>query len=369
MTQSKTVGLVKIRPQVKNGAETGKWFVDVPSSLTSNGKRKRKLLDSKKQALDAARELKAAINPVTGLLKVRNSDSSITLDQAIQDWREEQQRRVETLKKRESTYAVETYRFRAMEAYFSGDKLASLTENRLVEYQAYRLKRGIKPTTINSEISGLSFVFDWAIRNGHRLTKPVVEQIPVRATQAIVPTPEEVIRVVEHLPDNLKTVVRFLAETGCRKGEVLNLTWDCVDEIGGTAEITSRNGWTPKTQQSERVIPLNSALIEMLRSLPKTSSYVFPGKNPGSPIGDFKRAWASAVEKADIRRKGKRVHIPIKSLRKAHATWQAERGTHESVLQGLLGHAKGSRVTKRFYVQVTEQAKRNAVLSLPFANA
>jgi hypothetical protein len=41
------------------------------------------------------------------------------------------------------------------------------------------------------------------------------------------------------------------------------------------------------------------------------------------------------------------------------------RGVNESVLQGLLGHAKGSPVTKQFYIHTTEEAKRAAVLQLP----
>ena len=64
-------------------------------------------------------------------------------------------------------------------------------------------------------------------------------------------------------------------------------------------------------------------------------------------------------------RRGKQVHIPIKSLRKAHATWQAERGRAESVLQALMAHAKGSRMARKFYVQATDEAKRVAAIQLP----
>ena len=41
------------------------------------------------------------------------------------------------------------------------------------------------------------------------------------------------------------------------------------------------------------------------------------------------------------------------------------RGVNESVLQSLLGHAPGSRITKQHYVHATEQAKRDAVMVLP----
>lgn len=71
------------------------------------------------------------------------------------------------------------------------------------------------------------------------------------------------------------------------------------------------------------------------------------------------------VATANIKRRGRPVHVTVKSLRKAHATWQAERGVAESVPQGLMGHAKGSRITRQFYVQVTDEAKRAAGIELP----
>ena len=47
--------------------------------------------------------------------------------------------------------------------------------------------------------------------------------------------------------------------------------------------------------------------------------------------------------------------------RKAHATWQPERGAPESVLQDRLGHAPGSTVTREYYVQMTDDACKSAV--------
>ena len=40
-------------------------------------------------------------------------------------------------------------------------------------------------------------------------------------------------------------------------------------------------------------------------------------------------------------------------------------GVNESVLQELLGHSRGSEVTKQFYVYPTEEAKKAAVIELP----
>jgi len=366
MTESRTIGPVRIRAQVKAGKETGKWFVDIPSTLTSNGKRRRKLLDSKRMALEVARELRKRLDPITGLLKVRDSAPGILLTEAIDRWSRDEWLRVETLKKRETTLVVELYRLRSVERYFSKELLTSITATKLTEYQAFRLKSGIKPVSINTEIAVLGLVFQWANAKGMVAKVPKPEQIPVRPANVVIPTPEEVVRIISALPQNLKPIVRFLAETGCRKGEAINLTWDCIDEIGGYAEIKARDGWTPKTQQSERRIPLNDALLELIRSLPKSGEYVFTGSTPDTPIGSFRKSWSTAVKKASIFRRGQQVHVPVKVLRKAHATWQAERGTSESVLQNLLGHARGSRVTKKFYVHATEDAKKRAVITLPF---
>ena len=136
--------------------------------------------------------------------------------------------------------------------------------------------------------------------------------------------------------------------------------------MNGFVEIRSHEGWTPKTAQSERRIPISSGLLEILRHLPKSGTYVFPGSDPNKPIRRFERALNTAIEKADIQRNGKPVHVTPHSFRKTHATWQAMRGVDESVLQSLLGHAAGSQVTRRCYVYAQEQERRAAVIELQF---
>lgn len=72
--------------------------------------------------------------------------------------------------------------------------------------------------------------------------------------------------------------------------------------------------------------------MHVLRGLPKAGRYVFPDKSPDRPVGLFRKIWARAVREAKITRNGRPVHVQVKTLRKAHATWQAERGAPESVL-------------------------------------
>ena len=62
MTQSIAVGPFRVRPYVRNGAETGKWIVDVPASFTDDGKRKRRFFDNVDGALTAAKALHSAVD-------------------------------------------------------------------------------------------------------------------------------------------------------------------------------------------------------------------------------------------------------------------------------------------------------------------
>lgn len=365
MSTSRRVGPMRVRPHIRNGMPTGKWFVDIPATLTSNGQRKRKLFDNQRTALDVARHLRRRLDPVTGHVLPKKERTGFTLRQAATLWLQHQKLRVQTGKKRSSSLEVDQYRVNALTAFFGDRAVGSITERSVIEYQRSRLDHGRKPPTINSEVGTFRHLMRWAVQEGYVSAIPTVEQIPVPRKEVVIPTPEEAARIILALPPRLQPLVRFLAETGCRPGEAINLTWDCVDEVNGSVDIRSREGWTPKTQQSERSIPLNASLLSMLRALPKTGSYVFPGKAPDKPINNFRKALTTAVLKADIRRRGTPVHITPKTFRKAHATWQAMNGVNESVLQGLLGHAAGSRVTKQFYIHATEKAKREAVICLP----
>ena len=365
MSNSRKVGPLRVRRHVRDGTPTGKWFVDIPASLTGSGRRRRKLFDNQRIALEVARELKRRLDPRTGGLMDRTSKSGVLFREAAANWCEDEVLRVETLKKRASTLETDRHRLKALCSFLGGDDVASITERRLVEYQRWRLREGRNPWTINRDLGTFSLVMKWASKQGYISEVPRTQQIPVRPTAQVIPTPEEVVRVIRALPPRLRPIVQFLAETGCRKAEATHLTWDCVDEVNGYVEIRSRDGWTPKTRQSERRVPLSSTLLDMLRGLAKEGPYVFPGRAPDKPIENFRKALRTAVAKADIRRRGKLVHLTPQSFRRAHATWQAMRGVNESVLQDLLGHAPGSRVTQRFYVHATEEAKRSAVLQLP----
>ena len=75
-----------------------------------------------------------------------------------------------------------------------------------------------------------------------------------------------------------------MLETRLRGGELLGLKWEDIDFSDETLSVkrsiadskTSRVKINPPKWDSYRTLPLSEVLIEVLRSLPKTSAYIFP---------------------------------------------------------------------------------------------
>jgi len=174
-------------------------------------------------------------------------------------------------------------------------------------------------------------------------------------------------RIIGALPDRLKPLVKFIAETGCRSGEVFNLTWRDIDEVNGIAHIRPKEGgWSPKTSESARRVPLGASLLASLSALPKKGKCVFPGRgNPDKPINNIRKALRSAIKRAKVFRDGEPMHITPHILRKAYITWQIVAGKDMEMIQRLIGHKKGSKTTARHYIHFSDDEKQAALLELP----
>ena len=360
-------GPFSIRPHIRDGAPSGKWHLDIPPHMSANGKRQRLLFYNKILAKEEARNRLKSINQAQKTSRSRHSASGYRLDQITGWWFEHEKSRVRTKKKSKSSLETNLHRLKPVLEFLGAADIGLISEILLVSYQEHRLEQGRKPSTINSELITLGLILKWACKNDFIRNVPRVEQIPVVLEDVEVPTPEEVVRIINALPKRLRPLVQLLAETGCRKGEALNLTWDDLDEVNGVIYIRpKKDGWSPKTHSSIRRVPIGTDLLGRIRRISKTSSYVFPGRGGADkPMNNFRKALASAVERANIERNGKLMQITPHLLRKAYITWQKEKGVDDAILQPLVGHARGSRVTLRHYMHATDKSKRNAVLELP----
>lgn len=366
MTKARNFGPLRVRPHVVSGKATGKWFVDIPRTLTSNGKRKRKLYPNRTQAERIASELHRKLK-FRQLGYVENkAQSSITFSQGADDWEAKQKARLATKKIRPATYSTRVHELKPLREFFGKYRLDGITPDLIERYQQRRLQGGRSARTANSEVATLKQVLRWLVSRGALAVLPSVESIPLGRPQRDIPTREEVVNLIGHLPPRLRPLVRLLAETGMRPGEAFNLPWCHVNEIDGYVDIAPFGDWDPKTEGSERRVWLSQGLLTEIRRLPKIGTYVFAGRMPDKPITSIKKALATAVKAAGLERDGRPLKVTPKTFRKAFATWQAESSVHPSILQKQMGHVAGSRMTEQYYVHVRDEAVRAAYTELPF---
>jgi integrase len=155
-----------------------------------------------------------------------------------------------------------------------------------------------------------------------------------------------------HLPDYLQHLTRFAYLTGWRKAEILGLTWEMVDMVGGTVSLpTSKNGrgrvvalvgelWAlMQRRQAERTIGLRQV------------DYVF--HRFGVPIRSFKEAWKDATRRTGLQ--GKVFH----DLRRTAVRNLIRAGVPEKVVMDMTGHRTRS-VFDRYNITSAEDVREAA---------
>jgi len=163
--------------------------------------------------------------------------------------------------------------------------------------------------------------------------------------------------VLPHLPERLRDFCRFAFLTGWRKGSIESLRWSDVGE-----DVIYLRAKNSKTRKPE-TIPLEGSLQEIIKrrcqaavwedkdGIRKFSEYVFHRK--GEPIGDFRKAWATACKAANA---GDRL---FHDLRRTASRNMLAAGVPQAVAMKITGHRTDSMF--RRYAIVNEEQKREAL--------
>jgi len=236
-------------------------------------------------------------------------------------------------------------------------------------FQESRLKDGKSPATINSEIALLKSALSFAVSRDLISTVPTISPLPVEERIEDLPTIAEMKAVIDCIDPQHRVLLLLMAETGCRRSEAQTLPWRHVNEVKGTVKFQryvneSGEVWTTKRSSSNREVPISDELLQEIRSLEKVSEYVFPGKDKSKPLNNFRRALKTAILKSGIKHNDEPIHITPQVIRQAVLTWHIEKGTPESVVQALCGHAKGSRITQKAYLRHGQKALREALIPM-----
>jgi site-specific recombinase XerD len=135
--------------------------------------------------------------------------------------------------------------------------------------------------------------------------------------------------------------VRLLALTGCRRGEVVSLTWPEVD-------LEARQLRLASTKTGHSIRPLGQAAADLLAGMPhhEESELVFASGLAGSLYVGLRDAWGRIIDRAKL--KGVTPH----TLRHSFATTANMLGCSEPTIAVMLGHSRAT-VTSR-YVHVVD---------------
>ena len=160
---------------------------------------------------------------------------------------------------------------------------------------------------------------------------------------------DEIERLLSYCEPYLKPIVITALNTGMRKSEIFNLTWDRVDLKNGLILLD-------KTKNGERrEIPINDTLYRTLSGLTRhlKTDYVFYNPETLKPYDSLKRSWATALRKSHI------LDFHFHDLRHTFASRLVMKGVDLTTLKELLGH-KDIKMTLR-YSHLAPAHIRNAV--------
>jgi len=126
----------------------------------------------------------------------------------------------------------------ALEPWFRGRRLASLTTPEIREYIADRQEKGYANATINRELSALKRMYTLAIQAGKLLHRPHIPMLAENNVRQGFFERSQFEAVRRHLPPTYQAIVTLAYYSGWRvNSEILTLEWHQVDRTAGVIRL------------------------------------------------------------------------------------------------------------------------------------
>lgn len=231
----------------------------------------------------------------------------------------------------------------------------------------YREKMGHeKPVTYNERLMKFKAMIRWGYKNDliddiHFIDK--IQRKKDRPTRIKVEDKflerDELKKLIDGMPEKWAIVTEFLALTGMRIAELIDLKKDNVSlekrtiRIDSTYALITRKSSSTKTETSDREIYIQAELIpvvEKIQAMPNRTKYFISGTDNGRLNYD---SYRKALKTYSLKLLGRKVTPHV--LRHTHTSLLAEQGFPLEKISRRLGHSD-SRITKAVYLHITKKS-------------
>jgi DNA invertase Pin-like site-specific DNA recombinase/site-specific recombinase XerD len=227
----------------------------------------------------------------------------------------------------------------ALVAFFKQDKISQISAEQIEGFKKARRLSGIKPSSINRDLSLMRLLMKAATRQRLIGQNPFdsVEFLEERSgrRQATVLSFDGEEKLLAACDPLLRVLSVLLVETGLRVGhEALGLTWVDLDLANETVVVRQA-----KTVAGRRTIPLSKFCIEELTKWQnltgtETSPFVFPAPSDNSKhLMGVRRSWGAALKAAKL------PYFPIYNICATFASRLSAAGVPDVFVSQLMGHA------------------------------
>jgi integrase len=243
---------------------------------------------------------------------------------------------------------------------------AKVTESECKAWAA-RYHERFSETLYNNTVDSLRHIFDLAINRGLIARNPALAVSKVRVPQKKLelPTSDQFREIVDHIraagsafSQGCGDLVEFLAYSGCRINEAVNVHWSDVDYERNRIYIA------PGKNSQSRFIPLLNSmkdLLERIKALPRWFK-VERREEAGCilSVAECEEALTKACENVAVHR------LTHHDLRHLFATRCIESGVDIPTVSRWLGHKDGGALAMRTYGHLRDEHSRMMAAKVRF---
>lgn len=250
---------------------------------------------------------------------------------------------------------VTTFRF--LQEYLGNALLNNIKEKEVKAYIDNRITSS-SVHQARKDLINLSSCFNWAISEGYIQINPCKNVAKVKVPQKLPVffNREEFTKLVEMIDNqDLKDLIIFAVNTGCRQMELLTAEWNQIDFDRSLLILDNRNHITKS--KKIRSIPLNKNAIEILlsRKVQQTiNQKIFLHKGRELIPKRVQNNFRNYIKNAGLNPK-----LNFHSLRHTFASWLVQRGVSIYEVSKLLGHSD-IKITQ-IYAHLSNQNLQSAV--------